>query len=196
MTLTELQNEVYAITNRPDLAARTLSAIRAATLFLHQSDYYYKDLVETGIVFPSETYLQDFDYRTIFPQWRALKYLRKTDVNLCENGDFFTIKDPTNVVDDYNFNQSNVCYVAGSTLQLRSSTNFQYALLGYYQNPDVTETGFSSWIALDHPFAIVYRAAAQVFKSIGKDSEWQTWTVSANEQLAELKISNIEAGGR
>lgn len=196
MTLTELQNEVYAITNRPDLADRTLSAIRAATLKIHQADYFYKDLRESPIVFLTEDYLQQFDYRSIFPRWRSLSYLRRTSVDGLQDGNFFTVKTPTNVIDDYKANEPNVCYVAGSVLQVRSAVPFQYALLGYYENPDITLTGFSSWIALDHPFAIVHQAAANVFKSIGKDSEWQVWTVQANEQLQEVKISNIEAEGR
>ena len=196
MTLTELQNEVYAITNRPDLADRTLSAIRAATLKIHQADHFYKDLRESGISFLTEDYLQQFDYRTVFPLWRALSYLRRTDVNGFQSGDFFTVKSPTNVIDDYKANEPNVCYVAGAVLQVRSAVPFQYALLGYYVNPDITLTGYSSWVALDHPYAIVYAAAAQVFKSIGKDSEWQVWTQQSNEQLQIVRISNIEAEGR
>lgn len=195
MTLTELQTEVYAITNRPDLAARTLSAIRSATLKLHQSDYFYKDLFETGLAFPTEDYVQQFEYRTVIPQWRALSYLRRTDVNYYDQGDFFDVITPQLVVDDYAINRTDVVYVAGEVVQLRSKLPIQYALLGCYLNPVITEAGFSSWIALDHPFAIVYNAAAQVFKSIGKDQEWQAWTMLANEQLQELKISNIEARG-
>ena len=196
MNLTELQTEVYAITNRPDLADRTLSAIRAATLKLHQADYFYKDLKESGISFLTEDYLQQLDYRTVFPLWRSLSYLRRTDVNGFQDGNFFTVKSPTNVIDDYQANEPNVCYVAGAVLQVRSAVPFQYALLGYYENPNITLAGYSSWIATDHPFAIVYTAAAQIFKSIGKDQEWAAWTQQSNEQLQIIRISNIEAEGR
>ena len=58
MTLNELIAEVYTITNRPDLVAQTLMAVRSATLKLHQSDYYYKDIFETGFQFTSAEYLQ------------------------------------------------------------------------------------------------------------------------------------------
>lgn len=196
MNLTELQTEVYAITNRPDLADRTLSAIRAATLKLHQADYFYKDLKESPIVFLTEDYLQQLDYRTVFPQWRALSYLRRTTVDGLQSGDFFTVKTPANIVDEYKQNKPNVCYVAGEVLQVRSAVAFQYALLGYYENPNITLAGYKSWIALDHPFAIVYTAAAQIFKSIGKDQEWATWTQQSNEQLQLIRISNIEAEGQ
>lgn len=195
MTLTELQNEVYAITNRPDLADRTLSAIRAATLYIHQSDYYYKDLFETGIAFLTEDYLQQFEFRSVIPQFRSLKYTRKTDINLYDQGDFFEIITPDAVVDDYKINRTNVCYIAGSVVQYRSSSNFQYALFGCYLNPVITTIGYSSWVATDHPFAIVYRAAANIFKSTGKQEEWAAATQDANVQLDEVKISNIQTQG-
>lgn len=195
MTLTELQNEVYAITNRPDLADRTLSAIRAATLKIHQADYFYKDLFETGIAFLSEDYVQQFDYRTLAPRWRSLSYLRATDVNGFDTGQFFDVVQPGHVTDDYAQNRTNICYVAGAVVQIRSNTPIQYALLGCYLNPDITLAGFYSWVALDHPFAIIYQAAAQIFKSTGKDTEWQAWTMQSQEQLAEVRISNIEARG-
>jgi len=195
MNLAELQTEVYAITNRPDLADRTLSAIRSATLFLHQKDFYWKDLKEQGIVFNTEGYLQQFEYRSLFPRFRSISYTRKTDINLYDQGEIFDIIQPTNVVDDYRANRTNVCYAAGAVLQYRSSTSFQYAILGFYENPDITLATYTSWIALDHPFAIVYRAAAQIFKSIGNTEEWNAWTQMANQQAQEIDISNIEARG-
>ena len=195
MNLTELQTEVYAITNRPDLADRTLSAIRAATLKIHQSDYFYKDLGETGIQFSTADYLQQIEFRTLVPRWRALSYIRKSDINQFDSGQLLEVVTPGNIVDSYNLNRPDVCYVAGSVIQIRSSTALQYAFLGCYINPDITLTGFDSWVALDHPFAIVYQAAATIFKSIGKDQEWQAWTMQAQEQINLVKISNIEAKG-
>ena len=113
----------------------------------------------------------------------------------CYSGQFFDVVQPGHVTDDYAQNRTNICYVAGAVVQIRSNTPIQYALLGCYLNPDITLAGFSSWVALDHPFAIIYQAAAQIFKSTGKDTEWQAWTMQSQEQLAEVRISNIEARG-
>jgi hypothetical protein len=71
MTLAELIQEVYSLTGRPDRVAETNSAFKSATLKAHQSDYYYKDLLEAGTVFPSAEYLQTWDYRTTVPLWRG-----------------------------------------------------------------------------------------------------------------------------
>lgn len=195
MTLTELQNEVYAITNRPDLVGRTQSAIRASTLKLHQADFYYKDLFETGITFSTAAYLQQLEYRPIIPNWRTLKYIRKSDVNGMDSGAFLDIVVPELVLDDYKQNRNDVAYATGEVIQIRSSTELQYIYLGCYINPNITLSGYSSWIAIDHPFAIVYEAAAQIFKQIGKTEEFNAYTALAIEQARTIGVNNIQTVG-
>ena len=195
MTLTELIAEVYTITNRPDLVGQTLTAVRSATLKLHQSDYYYKDLRETGVSFVSALYVQQLEYRPLFPKWRALKYVRKTDVDGTDTGAFLELVVPENVLDNYKQNRNDICYVAGEVIQIRSSTQVQYIILGRYDNPDITQAGYDSWIALDHPYAIVFEAASTVFKMIGDTDQFAAYTQLAAMQLVELRNSNIIAAG-
>lgn len=195
MTLTELIAEVYTITNRPDLVGQTLTAVRSATLKLHQSDYYYKDLRETGVSFVSALYTQQLEYRPLFPKWRALKYVRKTDVAGTDTGAFLELVVPENVLDNYKQNRNDICYVAGEVIQIRSSTQVQYIILGRYDNPDITQSGYDSWIALDHPYAIAFEAASTVFKMIGDTDQFAAYTQLAAMQLVELRNSNIIAAG-
>lgn len=195
MTLTELQQEVYILTNRSSLVAETLTAIRSATLKLHQLDYFYKDLREDGVSFLTPAYLQQIDYRTLFPLWRALKYIRKTDVTGTEQGVFFETITPDNALDQFGTNMENVCYMAGAVVQIRSATQLQYCIVGRYDNPDITEAGYNSWVALDHPYAIVFDAAATVFKAIGDTEKFAAYTQLAAIQAAEVRMSNIQAVG-
>ena len=196
MTLNELIAEVYTITNRPDLVAQTLTAVRSATLKLHQSDYFYKDIFETGVTFTSAEYLQQLEYRTLVPRWRALKYIRKTDSVGYQDGAFLEVLSVPEMVEDaYRINRNDVCYVAGAVVQIRSSTELQYILLGCYLNPDITAAGYNSWIALDHPYAIVFDAASMVFKMIGDTDQFAAYTALAQQQMAELRMSNIQAVG-
>lgn len=195
MTLNELIAEVYTITGRPDRIAETRSAIKAATLKMHQSDYYYKDLYENGIAFDSSEFYQQLEYRTLIPRWRAAKYLRKYDSVGMTAGRFLDLVPPEMVLDDYKLERSDIYYVAGAHLNIKSSSKEQYYLLGCYINPDVTDAGFSSWIADDHPFAIIYDAAASVFKAIGKDGENSLYRELVAEQLTLLKISNVIPNG-
>lgn len=195
MTLAELISEVYTITGRPDRVAETASAIKSATLKAHQSDYFYKDVFETGVAFDSSAYVQQLDYRTLLPLWRAVKYLRKYDNTNAVPGNFLNLIVPEQVLDRYMVEKTNIYYVAGAYLNIRSETEEQYFLLGCYLNPDITTATYNSWIALDHPYAIVYDAAATVFKAIGKDEEAAAYRGLVAEQLQLLKISNIVASG-
>jgi len=194
MTLTELQQEVYTITNRPTLVAETLLAVRQATLALHQQDYWWKDLQETGISFPSSAYNQEIDFRIILPLFRSLKYLRKSD-SAGTVGAFFTVVQPESVLDEYGVDRTNVCYAAGSSIEIKSSTQFQYAVMGYYANPNISVAGYNSWIALDHPYAIVLMAAEKVFKMIGKSEEFAAYKLLRDEELQRLTISNAQLAG-
>lgn len=195
MTLSELIAEVYILTNRPDLVSQTLSAVRAATLKIHQSDYYYKDLFESGIAFASPAYLQQIEYRTLIPKYRALKYIRKTDVTGTEQGNFYEVVVPESVLDQYHLNRENVCYVAGSVIQIRSKDLLQYILFGCYVNPIITEANYTSWVAQDHPYAIIFEAAASVFKMIGDTDQFAAYTQLSMQQMAEVRMSNIQSNG-
>jgi hypothetical protein len=196
MNLAELRAEVYTITNRPDLVAQTLTAIRAATLKIHQRDYFYKDLFETGISFTTSDYTQQIEYRTLIPKWRSLKYIRKTDSTGTEQGAFFDVIVPENVLDDYKLNRSNICYVAGEVVQLRSKVEIQYAILGCYVNPDITEATYNSWVAIDHPYAIIFEAASLVFKMVGDTEQFAAYSDLAGMQLQEVVISNVQSFGQ
>lgn len=193
-TLTDLLADVYTITNRPDLVNETKLAVKAATLKAHQSDFYYRDIYETGVSFSEASYVQALEYRTILPRYRALKYIRKTDSS-GSPGTFLQVITPALAVDVYGKALSDVCYGAGEVIQINSSTEIQYILLGCYLNPDITDTGYNSWVAIDHPYYIVYEAAITMFKMIGQDEQAAVYKKLADEQLMMLKASNIEIEG-
>ena len=65
-TFSDLTSDVMTITNRPDLIAETKLAVKAATLKIHQSDYYYKDLFETGLSWDTAAYTQEVDLSLLF----------------------------------------------------------------------------------------------------------------------------------
>jgi hypothetical protein len=195
MTLTDLINEVYTITARPDRVAETLSGIKSATLKAHQCDFFYKDMFEVGIAFTTSDYVQQIDYRSLIPLWRANKYLRKYDATSGTPGRFLELIQPEQILDRYTVEKTNIYYTAGSFINVKSDTQEQYYLYGCYVNPDVTSTGYNSWVAKDHPYAIVFDAAATVFKAIGKDDEAAAYRNLVGEQLAMVKESNIISQG-
>jgi hypothetical protein len=198
MNLTELQSEVLLLTKRPDLAALTLSAIKASTLKMHQADYYPKDLYEVGIAFDSAEVLQSLQYKIVFPRWRALKYIRRVDATATPPvayGPSLEVITPEQILDGYGYQRNEVCYEAGQILQIRLASPHQYFSVGCYLHPDVATETYSSWIAADFPYSIVYDAAATVFKTIGFSEQESSMRTLVNEQIALIKISNIQAVG-
>jgi hypothetical protein len=202
MNLAELIAGVKTVVNRQDLTAQVDLAVKQSTLKLHHTDYYYRDLFETGLMFGSAAFIQQADIKSLIPRWRANKYLRKSDVNGAL-GDFFEIIVPEHVLDSYNVQREDVYYVGGDILQVKSSTSFQYALYGCYRHPDITDLGYSSFIAVDFPYAIITDAAASVFKRIGKDSEsaelrmevWGDPTKKRRGMVDDIRDSNVSAQG-
>lgn len=191
-TFAELVADVYTITNRPDLVNETKLAVKAATLKAHQSDYYPKDLYEVGITWADPDYIQSIDYRTLIPRWRAFKFLRKYTSG--SPSTFFTFLTPEETLDRYGVNKENVCYLAGEMLEIRSDTEDPYMLLGCYIHPVIDENSYSSWVALDHPYSIVYEAARSIFKQIGWDEQAQQIRQEVAEQYQILKQNVVGYG--
>lgn len=193
--------DVFAITNRPDLVAETTLAVKSATLQLHRSDFYYKDITESVLSFDTSDYLQSIDYRSLFPRYRALKYLRKYDPTAASAdvavGKFFKVKTPAEVLDSYGASTSDICYVAGSLIQIKSSTAIQYVLIGIYQNPIVaTPETYSSWISDEAYYAVVWSAASKVFGTVlGNAAKRDSCAAEASREFAEVMNSNIVAQG-
>lgn len=195
MNFAELISAVYSVTNRPDRSAETSLAIQAATLKMHQTDFYAKDLHEVGVAFDVAAYLQQLDYKALLPRWRAPKYLRKYDPTTDTGGTFMYPLTPEGVLDEYGSEKTDIFYMAGAFMQIKSSTAIKDYLLGYYRHPDITPGGFNSWVAEECPFAIVFDAAATVFKAIGKDEEAAAYRGLIAEQVAIMKLGNISTVG-
>ena len=171
MNFTELIEEVYEITKRPDLVTATKNAVKAATLKAHQSDFYSKDIHEQGVQFDSSTFRQSLDHVSLVSNFRAFKYFRRVEDENDDVGKFLDIITVEETLDSYGVNRSDIAYVAGRVLEIRSSVAFSKALVGMYVLPIVVEATYTSWVAEQHPYAIIHEAARKIFKIIGKLEE-------------------------
>jgi hypothetical protein len=194
-TFAQLVADVKILTNRPDLDSEIKLAVKAATLKAHHTDFYPKDLFETGITWSPVGFTQSLTYRTLIPRWRSFNYLRKLDSTGIIPGAFFKMITPENSVDEYYIDKVNVCYLAGEDMEIKSSTEDAYMLLGCYLHPDITEAGYTSWIALDHPYAIEYEATSKIFKQTGFDEQAAMMNQEVSEQFMLLKNANILGQG-
>lgn len=191
----ELVADVKVMTNRPDLDAEIKLAVKAATLKAHHSDYYPKDLYETGIQWNPIAYTQSLSYRSLIARYRAFKYLRKLDSTGLLPGVFFKMITPEESLDSYYVDKEDVCYLAGESLEIKSSTQDIYMIFGCYIHPDVTEATYNSWIALDHPYAIEFEATSKIFKQTGYDEQAAMMNKEVMEQFTLLRNSEILAQG-
>lgn len=187
MTFDELVEEVYNLTARADLVAETKSAVKAATLKAHKSDFYSKDIFETGVEFEEKNFRQSWDYIDLIPNYRALKYFRLSDDDFSDTGPFIEVITPEEILDNYDRNRTNIAYVAGRVLEIRAECEFDKALVGCYVLPIVRELDYSSWVAEQYPFAIIYEAARVVFMSKGQAEESRNMAQLLAEEYVELK---------
>lgn len=201
MNFSELTNEVILITRRPELQTLIESAVRAATLKAHQKDFYYKDLVETGIQFSTPNVLSSLDPKDLIPRFRKVKYIREwlydpsDTVTFGRGGKKFTAIEPMNAKDRYGYFRTDVFYMAGKVIQIRSSTPLSHILFGAYIYPDITPGGYSSWIAEEVPGAIIHEAARQVLMTIGAGEQVQAQAQLVAEAYQLLTINGIPMEG-
>lgn len=195
MNFTELVAEVVDITKRPDLTSSIESAVKAATLKAHQSDYFFNDLIEVAVEFDEARYIQTFDPKQVVPRFRQAKYIR-----IWEGGidgyakDFLEHIQIEAALDNYGCTRTDVFYMAGAFLQIRGTAPVEKVLFGAYQHPLITpEASYKSWIADEYPWAIIYEAARTVFLQIGYQEQSRSMQSLTGEQYAVLGISNVDA---
>lgn len=195
MTFAELLTEVYNITSRSDLIDLTKSAVKAATLKAHQTDFYSKDIYEVQFQFASKQYEQSLDVIDQIPNYRALKYMREYDTSTGTSGKFFDVLTIEELLDEWGREKVDVAYVAGREIKIKSSIEFDTISLGCYVNPVVTEADYSSWVADLYPWAIIHEAARVVFGTVAQQAEAAIQKNFVAEQYAELKINAVSDVG-
>ncbi len=170
-TFAEMQTAVQALTKRPELTALTDLAIRTATLRAHQVDFFPRDqasFVFTYTVNPSEVFTDLTGIHTSIPLLRTPDFLQSEDTltlqpseNLEYVGSFKDFWDHDNV------RRTSVFTQIGSTLRCSFAGATGRARLFYWQNPDVSSAGYSSWIADLYKDELAYWAAGIVWARSG-----------------------------
>lgn len=196
MTLNELVDEVYILTNRPDLVNETSQAVRRATLKLHSIDTFPRDLTEVGLLADPAGYFMQFDI-SYLEGCRAIAYIRDdTGLTPTTNNKFFTFTEPRAVLDDYGQVVTDIWYQGGASIHIKSSTSITGVQIGYYRVPDVSNSSYSSWIAELAPYAIIDEASAMIFKLLGKDVETRNQEQQAAISRRELLVTYLEGVAR
>ncbi|TFZ81700.1 hypothetical protein [Candidatus Macondimonas diazotrophica] len=187
MNFSELVDEVKSITARPDLQSSAESAVSAATLKAHTSGFYYNDLVELAVQFDEPRRIQTFDPADVSSYYRRVKYIRIWEGDA--DGEAKEILEPITTevaLDSYGYPRLNVFYMAGKFLQIRTYAELDKILFGFYRYPDITSESFSSWIAVELPWAIIWEAARTIFNRIGYQEQASQMQALVREQYSQL----------
>lgn len=227
MTFAEILAKVLEEIERPDMAAQATTTIQASTLKMHtvEGHKFYKDIKTAQLVFETSQFIQILD-KAALPRFRDLSYFRKWDPNylqfqigqsltppfISDLDGVFSNQDalrylepitPDSIFDYQGDEKTDVVYMAGSTIYMKSSTSFQYGLIGFFAFPDIDTAHFDSWIAQDYPFAIIYDAASALLQKIGMQEVSRKYDNGdpANPGLVKAHVqalisSNIDFGSR
>lgn len=192
MTYAEILAAVVALTGREDDPASTETMIQAATLRMHQSDFYERDLSEALVNLGAASFAASFDVTTTFARYRKVKYLRKYDLPTTTKGKLLTRLDPTSLFDAYGLEKTDVWYEAGNNAVFRSSTTLQYLYCGWYSSPIISPVAnYASWIADTVPHAVIFDACSLIFQQYGQQDQSRKFDALVQEQVGMVKMHGI-----
>lgn len=168
MTLTEILNEVYLETKRPDLVDLTLSKVREATQFLHGADDWKRDLISVDFALPMPLQETNLDIGFIQRRRRIHQVIPMgMDTQPLERADILEFSN--------NFTGEVLphCYYEfGNTIGVRSAYPTNKLVVWMYVFPEIgaTDATYKSWIADLNPYAVILYATYYVFQSLGHKS--------------------------
>jgi hypothetical protein len=171
VSFNQLFNDVVSKTNRPELVSETNLAIRNALQFVHLVDFWMRDAQEQLFPFAIPNYVFQMDVTTYFPRFRKIRFIKKYDAatgTIIDNPENeMKAVDPAYLFDRYGCQKTNVFYLAGDSLNIRSSSQDGGYVISWYTYPQITPETMHSWIADMYSAIIVEKAAAEVFRDIG-----------------------------
>lgn len=172
MLLSELIQEVYAETKRPDLSVLTLSKIREATQFLHGADDWARDLVAVDFALPAPIQETNLDIgfvqrrrriHQVIPLGMDTQPLESASISEFSNNFTGELK-------------PHCYYEFGSTLGIKSNYPTSKIVAWMYVYPEIgtTDETYKSWIADLNPYAIILYAAYYVYQALNSKSAQAT----------------------
>lgn len=190
MNFTDLLQEVIDETKRPDLRTRITSQIRQSTQAVHMAERWPRDLATEIVTFAQPTILGDFEYTNI-PLFRKADAIYpsvggvKTSITAFKEVKAFSQHDVTGEM------EANYWYLAGNKIVVGSQGVFEELLVTYLKNPDCLGNTYSSWIADEYPYLIVYHATASILERIGARDLAQKARSQAAEQFKYMQSALI-----
>lgn len=169
-TFAELETLVLEQTRRPEVANVTKAAIKSATLRAHHTDFFPRDLNTALLTYtPSSTaILYDFpNIQNTLARLRSIQFLQGIDAVTSSPVEQLEYRVADDLFDSDGNRRYHVYTLIGATLRIYPSTATGAMTAFFFQNPNVTEAQYSSWIADTYPEELAMWAAAIVFARTG-----------------------------
>jgi hypothetical protein len=204
-TLSELCADVFTLTNRPDLVSETQLALRHATQKMHLLDFWSRDRAERQLSFATAAMNFSASIPSNFENWRKFAYVRPFDPDTLTPKDRYINEiAPDKLFDEFNRNKTDVYYVAGTLLNMKTRDSESAFLFGWYKYPNTTVAGYASWIADMYPAIIVEEAAGRILHVIGMVEEGNKFVDPRigsvyhpiTGHLQALRVNELEASAR
>lgn len=168
-TFAEMLTATYEVTRRPELADLTTSAIRTATLRAHHIDFFPRDLnvaVLPYSVVPTQMFYDFPNISASLPRFRNFQGV----FGLTLDGfqvEQLEYRDLDDRFDNDGQPRRYIYCLIGNTLRCWFDMPTGQVELYYFQNPDVSSVGYSSWIADMYKEQLAQWAAAIVLMRTG-----------------------------
>lgn len=152
-TFAEMLTKVYAITSRRELETVTKLAIAKATIEAHQVDFFHRDRrlgQLTYTVNSTQALVSVADVYATYPRLRGIESV----IGLDSSGrhvEGFEQRDYSDFYDSDGSLRYSVYDIIGTSMRLVPLTQTGLLEVVAYENPVVTEAGYSSWIADEYP---------------------------------------------
>lgn len=195
MNFSELMQEVFTITNRPDLLTDTASAIQKATLKFHLAETFDKDLDTAIVTLPvqnSPQYSINIPTTSQLIRPRKLFAVREYKSATMDGTELVFTRVPADrLLDRFHMQKQNIFYEVGRNLNLVAQSVISAILITYYKFPDTSAATYDSWIGDLYGRFVAEEAAARVFKSIGKDEEAERFNKLFMENFHMIQAQEI-----
>lgn len=196
MNFGQLCTEVMVLTGRPDLIAETQLAVRRATLYLHGLDTWFRDFNEKRLAFDALSYTFAVPILNNFTNFRKIRYIKPYDAasGVVKGNRDLKHCMPDNMWDEFGRAKSDIYYVAGTNLNIKTSVTEQGFIVGYYSLPNVTDA-FYSWIGDINPYGIIEEAAGRVMHMIGQIEEGNKFVDPDKGSVVKVHIPWLRSNG-
>jgi hypothetical protein len=104
--------------------------------------------------------------------------------------------EPDSVLDHYGAEHTDIWYVAGSNLNIKCRELISNLVIGYYRHPNIATSTYSSWIAIEQPFAIIEEACAYIFQTIGHAEMARKFELLSRDNVILLRQNYLEVQAR